>query len=73
MDKAGGYGIQDGDLVASYKGSYSNVVGLPLERVRALLKEGNYVETCDYNPRNCCSCRASVMYQGCSPARWTLP
>ena len=47
MDKAGGYGIQDGDLVASYKGSYSNVVGLPLERVRALLKEGNYVETCD--------------------------
>ena len=31
MDKAGGYGIQDGDLVERIEGSFSNVVGLPLE------------------------------------------
>ena len=47
MDKAGGYGIQDGGLVASYEGSYTNVVGLPMETVRAMLEEGNYVETYD--------------------------
>ncbi len=31
MDKAGAYGIQDGELVKSLEGSYSNVVGLPVE------------------------------------------
>ncbi len=31
MDKAGAYGIQDGGLVKKIKGSYSNVVGLPIE------------------------------------------
>lgn len=31
MDKAGGYGIQDGGLVKEIRGSYSNVVGLPVE------------------------------------------
>ncbi len=42
MDKAGAYGIQDGyPLVKEYQGSYSNVVGLPKELVRAFLKEGN--------------------------------
>ncbi len=40
LDKAGAYGIQDGTLVQSYKGSYTNVVGLPLETVRSFLKEG---------------------------------
>ncbi len=40
MDKAGAYGIQDGVLVQSYEGSYTNVVGLPLETVRSFLKEG---------------------------------
>lgn len=40
MDKAGAYGIQDGMLVQSYEGSYTNVVGLPVEQVRAMLKEG---------------------------------
>lgn len=40
-DKAGAYGIQDGyPLVKSYKGSYSNVVGLPTELLSAFLKEG---------------------------------
>lgn len=37
LDKAGAYGIQDGGVVASVEGSYSNVVGLPLEETRALL------------------------------------
>lgn len=39
MDKAGAYGIQDGGIVRSYKGSYTNVVGLPLETVKAFLEE----------------------------------
>ena len=37
MDKAGAYGIQDGGLVKEIKGSYSNVVGLPLELCKELL------------------------------------
>ncbi len=31
MDKAGAYGIQDSGFVENIRGSYSNVVGLPLE------------------------------------------
>lgn len=38
MDKAGAYGIQDGGLVKSITGSYSNVVGLPVELCRAWLE-----------------------------------
>lgn len=41
MDKAGGYGIQDGGLVKRIKGSYSNVVGLPVELLKKTLK--NYL------------------------------
>ena len=37
MDKAGAYGIQDGGLVKKIKGSYSNVVGLPVELVKKML------------------------------------
>jgi predicted house-cleaning NTP pyrophosphatase (Maf/HAM1 superfamily) len=37
MDKAGAYGIQDGGLVKKISGSYSNVVGLPLELCETLL------------------------------------
>ena len=40
LDKAGGYGIQDGfDLVESIDGSYTCVVGLPMEAVTRLLEE----------------------------------
>lgn len=37
MDKAGAYGIQDGGLVKEIKGSFSNVVGLPLELLKSML------------------------------------
>jgi septum formation protein len=39
LDKAGAYAIQEhGDkIISEISGSYSNVVGLPLERVRAEL------------------------------------
>lgn len=48
MDKAGSYGIQDGyPLVRALEGSYTNVVGLPVERVRTMLEELGYVETCN--------------------------
>jgi septum formation protein len=41
MDKAGAYGIQGdgGALVAEVRGSYTNVVGLPLEETLALLEK----------------------------------
>ncbi len=40
LDKAGGYAIQEhGDLiVATLEGSFSNVVGLPLERLQRVLE-----------------------------------
>lgn len=39
MDKAGAYGIQDGyPLVARYEGSFSNVVGLPVELLGGMLR-----------------------------------
>jgi septum formation protein len=41
FDKAGSYGIQDEkfELVSKYEGSYTNIVGLPLELVSEMLKE----------------------------------
>ena len=44
MDKAGAYGIQDGDIIERYEGSYSNIVGLPTERLKQEIErisEGN--------------------------------
>lgn len=38
MDKAGAYGIQDGGLVKEIKGSYSNVVGFPVELFKRLIE-----------------------------------
>ncbi|MBI5686937.1 MAG: septum formation protein Maf [Verrucomicrobia bacterium] len=39
-DKAGAYAIQEGPpIVAGIEGSYSNVIGLPLERLAAELRE----------------------------------
>lgn len=42
MDKAGAYGIQDGGLVKRIEGSYSNVVGLPLEILDEMLEEPSF-------------------------------
>ena len=43
LDKAGAYGIQDGyPLVKECEGSYTNVVGLPVEDVRMMLLQGGY-------------------------------
>ncbi len=42
MDKAGAYGIQDGGLVKEIRGSFSNVVGLPLELLKKMI--GNILE-----------------------------
>lgn len=39
LDKAGGYGIQDGGFVKEYFGSYTNVVGLPVTLVKKMLDE----------------------------------
>ncbi|MBF0580592.1 septum formation protein Maf [Erysipelotrichaceae bacterium RD49] len=39
LDKAGSYGIQDVDFVDQIEGSYSNVVGLPMELVESWLKD----------------------------------
>jgi septum formation protein len=39
MDKAGAYGIQDGGLVKGIKGSYTNVVGFPLELVEKMIRK----------------------------------
>lgn len=37
IDKAGSYGIQDGGVVEKYRGSYTNIVGLPEERLARVL------------------------------------
>lgn len=41
LDKAGAYGIQGdgGALVETFRGSYTNVVGLPVELVAAMLRQ----------------------------------
>ena len=39
FDKAGSYAVQDGRLVASYQGDYTNIMGMPLESVKKALQE----------------------------------
>ena len=40
LDKAGAYGIQDGyPLVERFEGSYTNIIGLPVEETRKMLEE----------------------------------
>lgn len=39
LDKAGAYGIQDNLIVEKYKGSLSNIIGLPLEELKEKIKE----------------------------------
>ncbi len=38
LDKAGGYGVQTGNLVKQVRGSLSNVAGLPMEKFQNLLE-----------------------------------
>ncbi len=51
MDKAGAYGIQDGGLVKNIRGSFTNVVGLPVELCKKLyakiIREQGYDKNCD--------------------------
>ena len=51
MDKAGAYGIQDGGFVKKIHGSFSNVVGLPVELCKKLyakiIREQGYDKNCD--------------------------
>ena len=44
MDKAGAYGIQGEGrrFVKTFEGSWSNVVGLPMEYIETLFKENNW-------------------------------
>ncbi len=41
LDKAGAYGIQEGKelIIESWKGSFSNIMGLPVDEVKALLEK----------------------------------
>ena len=38
MDKAGAYGIQDEGIVQCYKGDYTNIMGLPVGKLRNELR-----------------------------------
>lgn len=39
LDKAGAYGVQDGVVVEKYEGSFDTIMGLPTEKLEAVLKE----------------------------------
>ena len=39
LDKAGAYGVQDGVVVKRYEGSFSCIMGLPVEKLRQVLSE----------------------------------
>lgn len=42
LDKAGAYGIQDKQVVGGYRGSYSNIVGLPVEKLTKILTKAGF-------------------------------
>lgn len=44
FDKAGAYGIQDKRIVEKYKGSYTNIVGLPKEKLAEVLKRAGVID-----------------------------
>jgi len=39
LDKAGAYGVQDGVVVEKYEGSFSCIMGLPVEKLRETLRQ----------------------------------
>lgn len=39
LDKAGAYGIQDDVIVENYIGDYDNIMGLPTDKIREILRE----------------------------------
>jgi septum formation protein len=45
LDKAGAYGIQDGRelIIAGWKGSFSNIMGLPMETTKQILTQRGLV------------------------------
>jgi septum formation protein len=44
LDKAGSYGIQDNVIVDNYTGSLDNIIGLPTEKLREILRKYIYVK-----------------------------
>lgn len=42
LDKAGGYGIQEGRelIIAGWRGSFTNIMGLPVEETKQILTQG---------------------------------
>lgn len=46
LDKAGAYGIQDNFVVETFTGSYSNIMGLPLEKLKLALNDFNISPKC---------------------------
>lgn len=49
LDKAGSYGLQDGVTVKSFVGSRDNIIGLPTEKIREILRKFiNVKEDSDY-------------------------
>lgn len=47
FDKAGAYGIQDKRIVEKYEGSYTNIVGLPKEKLADALGELGVIDVDD--------------------------
>jgi septum formation protein len=39
LDKAGAYAAQENDIIAAVEGSFTNVIGLPMERTAAVLRD----------------------------------